>query len=345
MFDKNFLALGVSRKTKAMPRSYAHDWRIAGGADLSAMVRDYVRELVAPAGVSFLTWSRSGACYSKAAEAMSAMWGSMVADAGITLDIPRTLGSDAQKEAYIRNLLRPDSRQPDIRRVYRKARAAAGDRKKRVFVISLNSFWFDGEAKGHAQMIVVDFRHKTQVFFDPHGVVARLFFRELARVPPIVPGHTNVAPDDALGYRLQGHLESELEREQSGTCGLTTLLTLLCCRRFNYWHMPTITEAIHDAFPSAIEANVVMQSLIHLYESRVLSLNLSTATLTREQEEALFATLFPDEGRCRVYSDSSGRFCSRKACRMGPALSLCWQHRHYLQSPYVQSKKCAAAFR
>ena len=241
--------------------------------------------------------------------------------------------------------MQPNSRQADIRRVYRKARAAAADKKKRTFVIFLNCFWWEGrDAKGHAQFIFIDYRKKKQVFFDPHGYNLREFFKEFCRVDAIVPGHTNVPPDEALGYGLQGHMEANLDCEQRGTCGLTSLLTLLCCRRFNFWHFPTITKAIRDAFPSEIDAATVIQSLVDLYESRVLSLNIE-GNLTLDQEKQLFSTLFPDEERCRVYSDSSGKFCSRKACRMGDALSLCWQHRHYLQAPYNSSKKCAAPFR
>ena len=326
--------------------SYANDWRIRDGTDLAALIKGYVREVLKPVGISFLTWQRSGVRYQKTAEAMSKTWGSMVADAGVSIDIPQTLGTDAQKEAYLRNRMSPQSRQADIRRVYRKARAAASDKKKRSFVIFLNTFWWEGaRAVGHAQMIFIDYRKKKQVFFDPHGVGARLFFRELCRVDPIVQGHTNVPPDEALGYRLQGHMESNLDCEQQGTCGLTSLLTLLCCRRFNYWHFPGMTKAIHDAFPSEIDAQVVIQSLVDLYESRILRLNIQHGNLSLEQEKELFSTLFPDEERCRVYSDSTGKFCSRKACRQGDALFLCWQHRHYLQAPYNQSKKCAAPFR
>ena len=330
--------------------SYAGNWPLAQPALLPDLIRSYVRDSVLEnQGLSMVSWNRSGSKYAQASYLISSMWGSMVADAGFSIDIPQRMLTSDQKRAYIRNILVPNSRQSDIRRVFRKAREGALDKKKRIFVIFLNSFWWrGGRAAGHAQFIVIDYRRKTQVFFDPHGLNILQqdldFFSEYCLIEPMVPGHRNIPPQQALGIALQSHMERDLEQEQCGTCGITSLITILIARRFNYWHFPRLTEAIRDAFPSQIDAAVVIHGLVDLYESRVLRLNIQGAP-SLEQQEDLFSTLFPPEGRCNVYSDSSGKFCSRKACRQGPSLSLCWQHRHYLQAPYNTSRKCAAPFR
>jgi len=331
--------------------TYDSDWPLATPADLPELVKHYVRNtLLKDAGVSLLTWDRSGPRYAQTAEMISGMFGSMVADAGFSLSIPQTMVTSDQKRAYIRNRMKANSTQSDIRRVYRKARQAARDTKKRVFVVFLRSFWYrQGRAVGHAQFIVIDYRRSTQVFFDPHGRTILQsdlnFFQELCLVDPIISTHENIPPQQGLGIGLQSHMERSLDREQCGTCGLTSLITLLCARRYNYWHFPRLSEAIQLAFPTFVDAAVVIQGLVDVYESRVLQLNIRSSNITLDQEKQLFQSLFPPDDRCKVYSDSSGRFCSRKACKNGDVLSLCWQHRFYLQNPYNTSKKCAASFR
>jgi hypothetical protein len=334
--------------------TYSSDWRLSGGQEaLSARVYEYVWDtLLTNSGVSLIEWDRCGEKYQETVQSMSEVWGSMVSDEGVTIRIPKTKRTLADRKAFIRDLFRADSRDQNVRRVYAKAREAAAQRQKRIFVVFLSSFWwkYAGENArvtedmqvGHSQFIILDLRNKKQVFFDPHGTRAHNFFKELCAVDAMVPGHTNVPPQEALGEVLQSHMEGELDAEQRGTCGLTSILTVLCARRLNYWHMPRLTRAIIAAFPLRRQTAVVIQGLVHLYETKILRLNLKPGELTDEQVTGILSALFPDQPRCSVYSERTGKFCGRAACRAGPLLTLCWQHRHILQSPQVESRKCTA---
>jgi hypothetical protein len=125
-----------------------------------------------------------------------------------------------------------------------------------------------------------------------------------------------------------------MEDEQVGVCGLITILIVMLCRRFNYWHFPTVCMAFMDAYPNTMSAALMMQALVHLYESKLMDLGGRTNhELSLNAKKELFKTLFPAGYYCGVYSESSGKLCKRTACTQGPVHAHCWQHRNIMQSP------------
>ena len=320
--------------------SYAGNWRLQDPTQLATHVHDYISTLLGDNAISFLSWQRSGSCYGASARIMASLYGSMLADSGIDLDFRRNM-THAQRAVSIKEIMRPDSRLQGVRKLY--SDVTAGQRqKKRTFVCMVNVFF--GNGLGHATMMFVDYRSRTQIFYDGHGRTSQ--WKALCDIEPLVPGFRVVPADEALDFPgLQDHLERWLDDDQFGTCGLTTLLTLIVARRFNYWHFPVIAMAIREAYPGEVEASLVMQGFVDKYEKSLLALNPRTVgNLSDEDKETLFSALFPPMRDCLVYSESSGRLCRRKACQRGPVQSHCWQHRNIMQSPYRRSKKCVAKF-
>ena len=114
------------------------------------------------------------------------------------------------------------------------------------------------------------------------------------------------------------------------------MVLMLASRRYNYWHIPNIVNAIKVAYPGR-QLLEIMQGFISMFQDSFLG---------GLYGEDLFAKLFPPDGQCDTCSYNTGRFCSMKACKNGPVLALCWQHRHIImQDPENVSKKCSAEYR
>ena len=318
--------------------SYAATWRL--NTNLATPVREYVDTLLSDSTISFLSWQRSGRRYKESARLVTSLFGSMLSDGGLELTFPSDLSPEEISEGIVA-LMRPDSQLRSVRRLYRDVEA--GHRaKKRTFSCFLNVHY--GRAMGHALLLFVDYRSKTQVFFDGHGRTSR--WGAFCEIEPLVTGFRVVPETEALDFDgLQGHLERWLDADQTGTCGLTTMMVLLVARRFNFWHLPGVANALREAYPSDVDAGVMMQAFVSHYEETLLRLNpAADLVLSHEQKQKLFEQLFPPMGKCLVYSERSGKLCSRKACKNGPVQAHCWQHRHIMQSPYRRSKKCSARF-
>jgi hypothetical protein len=123
----------------------------------------------------------------------------------------------------------------------------------------------------------------------------------------------------------------------AGQCGILTILVLICCMRFGYWHPTNMARAICGAVPSNAARRTLVAHLVGWYDA-----------LTLAQPNQIRAMIFPNlanRGRCNVYSQATGRLCSRMRCA-GAGHCFCWQHRWILENPFSAGpggKRCAAA--
>ena len=326
--------------------AYAAKWPLTetNNARLPLMIREYMDSVIGDS-VSFVTWNRLGCRYAHNIKNMTSLWGSMISDIGLYIAIPDNFVSWDERSAFLRTVFDPDNNIERIQEFLTRVRRmySAGD--KRTLAVIVNVAWKDRNIrKGHATLLFMDLRAKQQVFVDGHGQGSKL--KALCEVRPIIPGFYVVPANEVLNFpSIQTYVEINMEDEQVGVCGLITIMIVMLCRRFNYWHVPTMCMAFMDAYPNTMSAALMMQTLVYLYESKLMDLGGRTNhDLTLNDKKELFKTLFPAGYYCGVYSESSGKFCKRPACTQGPVHAHCWQHRNIMQSPYRQSKKCIAEF-
>lgn len=186
---------------------------------------------------------------------------------------------------------------------------------------------------GHASAMVFDLRRKLQILYDPQGGSDRA----ITRISCAHQFHPRFAVANVLttthAHTLQSKLQGVMFADDHGMCGILTLVMLMVSARFNLWNPTIVASILYPILSVGGRGNMLItwydQLLHHYYANDRTKLN---------------RCMLPPsaEGRCNVYSPSTGRLCSRKSCSNGPWHAMCWQHRWIVRNKASVSRKCVA---
>jgi hypothetical protein len=209
--------------------------------------------------------------------------------------------------------------------------------KKKTVVCPVFIEW--NEQIGHAVFIIFDLKRKLQLFFDPHHgldvqgntgrmvrAIAKHKFHADYNTPPI-----SQMIWANLNDSLQSKVEVGMDIDDTGLCGILSLLVALICIRFNYYNPKHMADMISGSVSQ--HGNQLITWYDHLREA---CLNNDSAKINR----IVFRP--SSDGYCSVFNSKTGNCCSRKVCRVGHCQYHCWQHRHIMMNCNANSKKCNA---
>lgn len=209
----------------------------------------------------------------------------------------------------------------------------------RAVWVWLNFQWVraNGTRGGHAALLVFDRFRKKQIVFDPDWYYDRNMLPNVLCEHQFHPRYDLIPVNQSTwatgDTNLQRSVQEIMHVDETGVCGILSLLVMLCCMRFDYinpFHMANILKPVLRD-PTALYGN----KLIAWYDD-----------LRRLPNGQLVSALYPacvnGPRQCSVYSKITSTLCKRKACRFGEQRCMCWQHKFQSMNKPSGNKKCNA---